>query len=49
MTPLRYSELTPEMIAVLRIEASLEGCYPQNGARASQILAGWSAWKAKHP
>lgn len=49
LPPLRYSELTPELIAALRILAALEDCYPQYGTRASQTLAGFAGRsRARH-
>ena len=42
---MKYAELTPEMLAVLRLEKALERCYPQNGDRASRVLDGYEAWR----
>jgi len=49
---LRYSELTHAEVCVLRICASLEPAYPesaeaQGDKRASAILAGYEAWRAR--
>lgn len=44
---LRYSELSPEMVAVLRIERALETAYPQNGNKASLILQGYEAFRKR--
>lgn len=47
--PLRYSEITPEIHAALRILAALEPCYPQHGTRASLTLAGFAGrGRARH-
>ena len=48
---MRYSELTWEDLAVLRIEAALESAYPEvaerlGNRRASVILAGHRKWKS---
>lgn len=47
VTPLRFSDLTPDLIGALRILAALEVCYPQCGDRASRTLEGHKAWRAK--
>jgi hypothetical protein len=48
---MRYSDLTPEDIAGLRILAALEQAYPDKPCppgklQASVVLKGWKAWKA---
>lgn len=45
MTRLRYSEITPQLHAGLRILAALEPAYPQCGDKASRTLAGYDAWR----
>ena len=45
--PLRYSEITPELHAGLRILAALEVCYPQTGDRCTRTLKGFEDWRKR--
>lgn len=45
--PLRYSELSPAMVDVLRIYRAVEMAYPQGPQRATQTLAGFEVWRKK--
>lgn len=42
---LRYPDLTPAMVGVLRLDAALEPAYGDN--RSSKLLAGHAEWLKK--
>jgi hypothetical protein len=52
--PTRYSELTWEHVAALRIGRAIEQAYPvesavAKGPKCSVVLAGYEAWKSRTP
>lgn len=44
---LRYPDLTPSMLGVLRLDAALTETY--GDTRSAKLLAGHAAWKSRTP